>query len=128
MVSLRREMSVNHNAVLAPVKSKGEFSGIVERAISQPAFTPDTNEIVLSIRLGDGSIAIAKASEGTAFYGELDKKACNERLFNSTKLATKLVNARITVKATVKGQAAVGGKVYLTRASLVNVEAREAVL
>ncbi len=125
--AIKREMSVLHDAALPSKGAKDEFLGVIESARCFPGFSEGTFKVRIQARQQDGVILGIDAAQGTGFEKALQQATGNnEQPYMSTELcleglARLLAGKIIKVKGTVKGQAATGGKAYLTRAKLISL-------
>lgn len=129
MAALHREMGLNHDAKLPEKKSKGVFSGKIESVREAPTFDGRGFKVKVTLRSDDNTLVILDINSGTAFESSISEALKiptvsnygGGRPIDIIKAIEKLKGLK--VQATVKGNAAVGGKTYLTRPSLVAVTA-----
>lgn len=123
--AISKERAINKDAKLAVKGDKGFFSGTITNTRARLGFDGKTWDVEFELPQTDGGVYQAKAAFGTSFRDALETLCPVGPLgfdFSHEKKARQVANAlngqAVTIKATVKGQRAVGGKAYLTRSSL----------
>lgn len=140
--AVRREMSLDHDKALPTKKTRDIYSGTVEKvrwSVESYGNTPKAS-VTVTVRAAEGDLLyFIKVGQDTGLEADLHKlalangwdgfgirsqspslMACVEAHARTTARAIEAMQGKaIQFKATVKGAAATGGKVYFTRATLV---------
>lgn len=132
LAAIRREMSLDHSKELPATKTKGVYCGTVERVFCEedPYSRTGGWKAKITLRADSGDLLyFLQATQGTQLAEQLLKKAgfdASAWILSSKDRRRLAISealrglGKLTFQGTVKGSAATGGKIYFTRANLIN--------